>query len=149
MRTASVFVSLCFFTLAACAAPSSEPSEAPAAASDELVANAAPDATMLAGAKAFYEALMEQDEHRAESEIPYRELPSKLARELQRAYPNPKAEWAAEAFRTEILDSAGRRVVVFAVIDGIDDEGADITLYTKDGRKIAEGDDYRGFSWSL
>jgi hypothetical protein len=91
---------------------------------------------------------MEQDEHRAESEVPYRALPTKIAHALERSWPNPNAEWAAEAFRTEVLDSTGRKVVVFAVIDGIDDEGADITLYSTEGRKLAEGDDYRGFEWN-
>jgi hypothetical protein len=148
MRNASITIALCIFALAACAAPAGEPGDAPATASG-AIASAAPDATMLANAKTFYEALMEQDEHRQESDVPYRALPPKIARALERNWPNPKAEWAAEAFRTEVLDSAGRKVVVFAVIDGIDDEGADITLYSKDGRKLAEGDDYRGFEWTL
>lgn len=106
------------------------------------------DPTALANAKTFYEALMEQDEHRAEAEIPYKKLPPKLARALEHDWPNPHAEWAAEAFETKVKDGAGHDVVMFGVIDGIDDEGSTITIYSASGKQLAEGDDYRGFEWN-
>jgi hypothetical protein len=140
-------VSLVVFTGCATTASSDPSSGVGTEVGSELTAETV-DPVALANAKTFYEALLEQDEHRAESTIAYRELPPALARQVAHDNPNPKDDWAAEAFRTKVKDSAGHLVVMFAVEDGIDDEGASITIYSASGKKLADGDDYRGFEWN-
>ena len=129
----------------ASAADSSAPSDD---ASEELRASAAPDAVAIENAKAFAEGLLERDEGRAESTIKYDDLPENLRGPIKHDNPNPNKEWAAEAFRTKVLNGKGKNTVVYAIIDGIDDEGAQITLYTSSGKEIASADDYRGFEWN-
>jgi hypothetical protein len=86
------------------------------------------------------EGLLERDEKRAESTIKYDALPENLRGPITHYNPDPNAEWAAEAFRTKVLNSKGKNTVIYAIIDGIDDEGATISLYTTSGKEIASAD---------
>lgn len=138
---------LSLLLIAGCAAQTDAPADEQAAESaDDLTAGT--DPVVLANAKAFFEALVDRNEHRDESRIPYSQLPGRLAKEVAKNNPHPKAEWAAEAYRTQVKNSKGHLVTIYGVMDGIDDEGETITVYTSSAKQIATGDDYRGFVWN-
>jgi hypothetical protein len=148
MRNASSFLTLPLLCLALACGSAADPSPNDGTSEDALEADSALDPVYIANAKAFFEPLVTEFKHRDTARIPYSALPEKLAKEVEQNNPDPKAEWAAEAYRTKVKNARGHAVVVFGVMDGIDDEGESITLYTSTGRDFAEGDDYRGFRWT-
>jgi hypothetical protein len=139
---------LALVLFAGCAAPTSNeaPADESAETADDLTAGS--DPVVLANAKDFFEKLVNENVHRDDARIPYSKLPAKLAKEVEKNNPNPKQEWAAEAYRTRVQNGKGNLVTIFGVMDGIDDEGESITVYTSTGKEIASGDDYRGFEWN-
>ena len=146
----------CLFFLAAlslaavtggCTARTASSDEAPSAATSEDL-TAAKDPVLIANAKAFFQALVEHNDNRVSARIPYASLPGRLGEDLAANNPDPNQEWAAEAYRTRVKNSKGNFATVYGVIDGIDDEGEDITVYTSNATSIGYGDDYRGFEWT-
>ena len=133
-------------TIMGCASPSD--SSATDDDASELERSSAPDPVLVQNAKAFFQALFEHDEGREESSIAYDELPANIRVPLARENPNPRREWAAQAFRTKVRNGKGKSTVVYGVIDAIDDQGARLTVYTSRGRQIAQANGYRGFYWS-
>jgi hypothetical protein len=140
-----------------CAAPADPSSDDTAAGAEAALSSsdlaAANDPVLIANAKKYVEHIDGAEGNYWSSEgklheIPYKDLPSKLAKSVTRDNPDPKAEWAAVALTTTVLDSKGESKTIYVVIDGIDDEGEDFTIYTSGGKKIAEGDDYRGLHWN-
>jgi hypothetical protein len=115
---------------------------------DALEADSAPDAVYVANARTFFEALLNEGTNRDTARIPYSEMPERLAKALERNNPDPKREWADEAYRAKVKNARGHLVLVYAIVGGIDDEGEDITLYTPSARQFADGNDYRGFEWT-
>jgi hypothetical protein len=145
-RSPFLFSSLLALCLAACG--SASPADTDGSSEDAIEADAAPDAVYIANAKSFFEALVNENTNRDSARITYAELPQKLAKPLEKNNPDPNAEWAAEAYRTKVKNARGHMVLVYGIMDGIDDEGESITLYTSSSRQFAEGDDYRGFVWN-
>jgi hypothetical protein len=68
--------------------------------------------------------------------ITYARLPAVLAK--QYAKTDPKAEWAPTAYKA-VVDGHS----IFAVVDGIDDEGFNVSLYDQHGKQLASGGTYR------
>src|SRR5262245_52416236 len=138
-----LLLSLLALPLTACTSPADPATDDTA---DEALENdAAPDPVYIANAKAFFEALVNENKNRDSARITYDQLPDKLAKPIKRNNPDPNAEWAAEAYRTKVKNARGHLVIVYGIMDGIDDVGESITLYTSSAREFAEGDDYRGF----
>jgi hypothetical protein len=139
-----------------CASPTDPLSDDSAAAAESALSSsdlsAANDPILVANAKAYVEHIEGAEGTYWSSEgklhrIAYQELPPKLAKSVAHDNPDPKAEWAAVALTTTVLASKGEPKTIYVVIDGIDDEGEEFTVYTSGGKKIAEADDYRGLRW--
>ena len=126
----------------------SSTADSAASTDDALEADAALDPAYVARAKAFYEDMLNENKNRDAARIPYASLPPTLAKYLEKAFPDPTVEGAAEAYRAKVPNARGQLLVAFAIVDGISDEGESITLYTSRARDFAEGDDYRGFEWT-
>ncbi len=138
-------VSLAFLALAGCAAPSGQAEQDDATSEAALIAKL--DPTLVANAKAVFEAMLADSDYRRVTSIPYADLPGPLAAEVAAANPDPTRGWAAGAYRAVVLDGEGEEATVFGVLDDIFDMGGTITVYDAKARMLAQGDNYRGFAW--
>jgi hypothetical protein len=151
-KTALLSFSLLSVVAVGCAAPAVQSTESDdAEASADLTA--ASDPVLLANAKTYVEHISGAEgtywnDTSPLQTIPYADLPSNIAKSVARDNPNPKAEWAAVAVKTTVLNAKGKAKTIYIVIDGIDDEGEDFTVYTSGGKQIAQADDYRGLEWN-
>jgi hypothetical protein len=158
MNASSLLVAVAALVISSavgCAAPAAPLPDDTAAnaeaalSSSDLSAN---DSVLVSNAKTYVEHIQGAEGTYWSSEgklhrISYQDLPSKLAKSVEKDNPDPTDEWAAVALTTTVLDSKGQQKTIYIVIDGIDDEGEAFTIYTSGGKKIAEGEDYRGMQW--
>jgi hypothetical protein len=160
MNASSLFAAAAALVISAavgCAAPADPLSDDTATGTEAALSSSDPsaenDPILLANAKAYVEHIDGAEGTYWSSEgklhrIAYEELPSALAKKVAKDNPDPKEEWAAVALTTTVLNSKGQPKTIYIVIDGIDDEGEEFTVYTSGGKQIAEADDYRGLRWN-
>jgi hypothetical protein len=140
-------LSLASASLVACAGSDDAAPEVSDASGADLSAAPAPgvDATAIANAESFFNDLLYHGEgDRKAYEITYAKLPPNIGKPLIHDNPHPKDDdWSPEAFASTFKNAAGKDVKIFLVMDGIDDEGENDTLYDIRGKQLASGDTYR------
>src|SRR5262249_15231980 len=109
-------VALAISAAVGCASPADPSSDDTAAGTEAALSSsdgsAATDPVLLANAKKFVEDIQGAEGSYWSSEgklhrIAYQDLPSKLAKSVEKDNPDPKEEWAAVALTTAVLDSKG------------------------------------------